>query len=190
MQLGQSGHQNLPHPGTISSCALPILPGEPAFKAYFDQAVLAEHKRKSFQDIGDSGARLDPSAVDPGRAACLARLQAGQMPQAGEVFGSYNGDQDRGRGCSGGGGNPDSSSYSGGHDWTHNGGIHIKSQSHGGHGQSFGGRSQSVGGINLGGDSHIGGGGISNSHIGGGITHFGHIGGQFGHIGGGVGHSY
>ena len=41
--------------------------GEPSFKAYFDQAVLSEQKRRSFAEIGESGSKLDP-----GGAACLA----------------------------------------------------------------------------------------------------------------------
>ena len=36
------------------------MPGEPTFKQYFDQAVLAEQKRNSFNDIGDSKAHLEP----------------------------------------------------------------------------------------------------------------------------------
>merc|ERR1712179_750046 len=31
------------------------------FKRYFDQACIAEQKRKSFQEIGTSGAKLDPT---------------------------------------------------------------------------------------------------------------------------------
>ena len=31
------------------------------FKKYFDQACIAEQKRKSFQEIGTSGAKLDPT---------------------------------------------------------------------------------------------------------------------------------
>ena len=60
--------------------------GEPSFKAYFDQAVLSEQKRKSFQEIEDSGAKLDP-----GGAACLALLDADQMSQAGGASINYNG---------------------------------------------------------------------------------------------------
>ena len=74
--------------------------GDPTFKEYFDQAVLSEQKRKSFSEIGDSSARLDP-----GGAACLALLQADQMPQAGEASVNYSGasykypgGQDHGRG--------------------------------------------------------------------------------------------
>ena len=73
--------------------------GEPTFKAYFDQAVLSEQKRKSFQEIGDSGAKLDP-----GGAACLALLEDDQMSQAGGASINYGaaykqpGGQSRGRG--------------------------------------------------------------------------------------------
>ena len=35
--------------------------GESNFKRCFDQACFAEEKRKSFQEIGTSGAKLDPS---------------------------------------------------------------------------------------------------------------------------------
>ena len=84
--------------------------GEPTFKAYFDQAVMSEQKRKSFQEIGDSGAKLDP-----GGAACVALLDADQMYQAGGVasvnysngaygFKQAGGQYGRGRG------RPDSSS--------------------------------------------------------------------------------
>ena len=31
------------------------------FKKYFDQACISEQKRKSFQEIGTSGAKLDPT---------------------------------------------------------------------------------------------------------------------------------
>ena len=31
------------------------------FKKFFDQACMAESRRKSFQDIGTSGAKLDPA---------------------------------------------------------------------------------------------------------------------------------
>ena len=60
--------------------------GEPTFKAYFDQAVLSEQKRRSFADIGESGASLDP-----GGAACLALMEPDKTPQAGEVSVNYSG---------------------------------------------------------------------------------------------------
>ena len=76
--------------------------GEPSFKAYFDQAMLSEQKRKSFMEIEDSGAKLDP-----GGAACLALLDADQTSQAGGASINYNGafykqsgGQGRGRGRS------------------------------------------------------------------------------------------
>merc|ERR1711888_380596 len=160
MQLGQSGHQNLPHPGTISSCALPILPGEPAFKAYFDQAVLAEHKRKSFQDVGDSGAQIDPTA-------CVAVLEDDQMSQRSQggdggvaaATVNYYGSSGRGRGQAYGGTRGRSSqdggkSFGGGNQ-----------SSNGGHSQSFGGHSQSFGG---GGHNQSFGGGGHNQSLGGG----------------------
>ena len=43
--------------------------GDPSFKAYFDQAVLSEQKRRSFAQIGESGSKLDSDG-----AACLALL--------------------------------------------------------------------------------------------------------------------
>merc|ERR1711888_368899 len=52
--------------------------GEPTFKTYYDQAIIAEQRRKSFQEIGESGAKLDP-----GGAACLAMLDTDQMSQVG-----------------------------------------------------------------------------------------------------------
>ena len=48
--------------------------GEPTFKAYFDQAVLSEQKRRSFQDSGVCGAMFDPSD-----ATCVALLDVDQM---------------------------------------------------------------------------------------------------------------
>ena len=33
------------------------------FKKYFDQACVSEQKRKSFQEIGTSGAQLDPTGA-------------------------------------------------------------------------------------------------------------------------------
>merc|ERR1712237_108734 len=110
------------------------MPGEPTFKAYFDQAVLSEQKRKSFQEVGDSGARLDPGA------ACMALLEEDQISQAGEVSinyssaGSGQGKPGRGRGRSGSGGNNRSfggnafggnggnRSFNGSFGGTHNGG--------------------------------------------------------------------
>ena len=52
--------------------------GEPSFKAYFDQALIAEQRRKSFKEIGDSGARLDSRS-----AACLATMDAEWVCRAG-----------------------------------------------------------------------------------------------------------
>merc|ERR1711888_20988 len=60
--------------------------GDPSFKAYFDQAVLSEQKRRSFAEIGKSGSKLDP-----GGAACLALLDTEQASQAGEMSLNYSG---------------------------------------------------------------------------------------------------
>ena len=38
------------------------LKGDLSYKAYFDQAVIAESKRKSFSEIGNSGAKLDSAS--------------------------------------------------------------------------------------------------------------------------------
>merc|ERR1711888_26276 len=60
--------------------------GEPSFKAYFDQAVLSEQKRRSFAEIGESGSKLDP-----GGAACLALRDTEQSSQAGGMSLNYSG---------------------------------------------------------------------------------------------------
>ena len=134
------------------------MPGEPAFKAYFDQAVLAEHKRKSFQDVGDSGAQIDPTA-------CVAVLEDDQMSQrsqggdggAAAATVNYYGSSGRGRGQAYGG-TRGRSSQDGGNSF---GG---RSQSFGG-GNQFGGRSQSLGGRNqsFGGGNQSSNGGHSQS---------------------------
>ena len=133
--------------------------GEPTFKAYFDQAVLSEQKRRSFQDSGACGVMFDPNA------ACVAQLDVGQVPQAGGVAsGNYSsgdcgfrqaGGQDgRSRGRQGSGskfGHP-GSSFGGrqsgktfgrsgqqpGHDG-HSGHFGGKTHMDGGSGHSFGG---------------------------------------------------
>ena len=138
--------------------------GVPTFKAYFDQAIISEQKRKSFQEIGDSGAKLDP-----GGAACLALLDADQMSQAGGVasvnysngaygFKQAGGQYGRGRG------RPGSSSgkfgQNGGSNFGHPGQT----------GGSFGGGTGHFGGSS-GGTGHFGGssfGGMSNTSNGGG----------------------
>ena len=147
--------------------------GEPSFKAYFDQAVISEQKRKSFQEIGDSGAKLDP-----GGAACLALLDADQMSQAGGVasvnysngaygFKQAGGQYGRGRGRPGSSskfGQTGGGSSSGGSSFGHPGQT----------GSSFGGGT----GHNIGKFGHIGGHGHSdigggNSHMDGGNSHSG-----------------
>ena len=55
------------------------LEGDLTFKKFYDQAIIAEQRRKSFQEIGESGAKLDP-----GGAACLAMLDSDQMSQSGD----------------------------------------------------------------------------------------------------------
>ena len=53
--------------------------GDLTFKMFYDQAIIAEQRRKSFQEIGESGAKLDPGSV-----ACLAMLDSDQMSQPGD----------------------------------------------------------------------------------------------------------
>ena len=139
------------------------LEGDITFKRFYDQAIIAEQRRKSFQEIGESGAKLDP-----GGAACLAMLDGDQMSQAGggEVAainyyggGSYGSSQFGGRGRG---------QYHGGmaRGQSNRGGGMARGHSFGQYGQSYGGQNQSIGGgmsnQSYGGQNQSIGGGMSN----------------------------
>ena len=70
------------------------------FKKYFDQACIAEQKRKSFQEIGMSGAKLDPSSGVSISKVDTSRKQDGNGGK--KSGGSFNGGKKSGGSFNGG----------------------------------------------------------------------------------------
>ena len=97
------------------------------FQRYFDQACISEQKRKSFQDISTSGAKLDPTA-----GVSVNKWEAGKTDQDSKSGGKHG---KKNKQKSGGG----TQSFS-------SGGGGTQSFNGGGGNQSFNGNSQKFGG--------------------------------------------